>query len=292
MFNAGGGRYETVKQIAARAGKHAWATVAGAIDATGWSNLTTFGARTMTQGGALQPPEWCNTCDGMIHTDSVDGTASAGGITGRKLATGVDPLPQYMLAIKAMFETTAGVSTFGPPMEMNPMLRINGAIQIQATPGSTDLGSADAQTSFRWSDTPYPNRLRWLAASVTETDATDLLAVAAVALGGDTVFPFTCTKDHLGIRAMGVDQVSDGAAAGDSVGQARLEGSALLINNQDLSGGAVGGEAAVARGDLGHFHRWDESLGLQPGQLDWLVGYTGTDSGTETTGVELALQMP
>jgi hypothetical protein len=283
---------ESVKFIAARAGRHAWATVVGAIDALGWSNLTTFGPRTMTQGGALQPPDWAVAIDGMIHGDASDGAVATGGITARKLATGIDPLPQWMLCTKFAQQTTSGESALAPPLEMNPMLKVIGAIQIQGSPGAVDLGSADAQTSFRFSDQAYPQRLRWLAATIVETDATDLLAIAPTSVGGDVVFPFTVTKAYAGIRAAGVDQTSDLAVAGGTIGQARLEGSALIDNNQDLGGGGVVGEAAATSMDADSFHFWDESIGLQPGQLDWLVGYTGTDSGTEVNGAELALQMP
>ena len=283
----------SVREIEANGARHQWVSVAGNINATGWTGQLTFGARTVTVGAAVQVPAWAKSIDGAVLCSIADGAAAVGTVSARKFVTGLGNTPQYILDNCISQQTTTGDSYSGDVMTLAPNLKVSGPIQVQATPGVNDAGSGTAITSLRFSDAAARgNGFYWLAASAGTTAATDTLSDALTALGGDTIFPFTVPPATAGVRALQFGLASDMAATGSSIGQFRFEGQGFKDNPHDLSGNSVGGEGAASSEDSRLATIIDDWLGVNAGsQIDLLAGYTGVDTGGETLAMGLAFQM-
>lgn len=282
----------SVRIIEATNSRHLWATVSGPIDAVGFANLTTFGPDTMTVGGKVQKPSWAQSVSALIIGSASDAVAAAGSITGIRARDGVEPSAQYIMAQCISTQTTVAHHFATGVQSLNPMWKSIGPIGIDGTPGATDLGSADMTASIRWDAASVPAKLYWLAAQVSSTAATDLLSDAPTAFGGDVTFPMNVPDDAAGIRALGIGEASDCAAAGMEVGQYRLTGAGLVDNPQDLGGLGIGGEAAATSATSQVAPYWDDWIATNKGsQIALRAGFTGTDTGTQTRGIGLAYQM-
>ena len=282
----------SVSIIEASNSRHLWGTVSGPIDAVGFANLTTFGPDTVTVGGKLQKPQWGQGIDGLLIGSASDAVAAAGSITGARFRDGIEPSAQYFAGQCISTQTTVAHHFATAVQKLNPMLKAIGPVGIDGTPGATDLGSADMTVSVRWSSSPPPAKLYWLAAQASSTAATDLLSDALTAFGGDTTFPMNVPDDAVGIRATGFGEASDCAAAGMEVAQFRFAGTGLMDNPQDLGGLGIGGEAAATSATSQPFYYQDDWLGVNKGsQIALRAGFTGTDTGTQTRGMALAYQL-
>lgn len=269
-----------------------WQTVSGNINATGWTNATTFGADTVTTGGKLQRPGSMQSIDALLAQGVSDGSAAAGGAVGHRLRDGVTPSAQYILSTLISAQTTTGDGYMAPMQELNPMLKAIGNLGIDSTPGPTDLGNGTATVSVRWSPRAVSSKLYWLAASISTTEATDLLGQSLVAIGGDTTFPYTVQEEAQGVRAIGYGHSSDFGAGGSSIMQFRLGGTGLVNNPQDFGGTGVGGEMAASSQDARNLPYRDEWLGVnKASQITLRAGYTGVDSGTEILAAGIAIQV-
>jgi len=278
-----------IKSINPRA-EGQWVTVHGNIDATGWTGQTAFGPRTVTEGGAIKIGGG-KSIDGFIGTDISDAVSAAGGVTARKLSTGVQPGPQYILVNCISHQTTVAHHFTTPPQILNPQMTLSGNFVSEASPGATDLGSGDSTSSYRLSPNPGAN-LFWRAAEGLTTDATDLLAFPLTALGGDITFPWNVPNACKGLVGMGIGKASDAAGAGMTVGEYRMQGQGLKLNPQDFGGIGVGGEAAATSSAATIAAYWDDMLGVVPGSaIDLITGYTGTDEGSQTLAMAIVAQL-
>jgi hypothetical protein len=280
-----------VRDIAATFSRHLWATVSGACTtANVWSGLTTFGPDTVTTGGKLPKPLWANSISGLISTMVHDHSGAGGGISGLRLR-GLPPDNQYLMSHVWGGQTTVSVGSVAPALLLSPSLKAVGDVGIDATPGVTASGVGTAIASIRWDAAEPTTKLQWRAAVADTTVATDLLSTPLVAYGGDTTFPLAVPG--AGIRALGIAQTSDAAAAGQTIGQFSLQGAGIKDNPQNLGGMGIGSEGGATSGFSGVVPYWDDWIDTNPGsQINLKAGYTGADSGTESLGIAVAFQLP
>lgn len=273
--------------------EHQWFTVSGAINAVGFTDLTTFGANTVTTGGKLSQAGYTQI-DGMINQSISDGGAAAGSITGRRILEGATYGPHFFLDQIVGTQTTTGDGMLATPSFLSPGLDISGDIRISGTPGVTDLGNGTATTSIRLSTGKPQTSLLWLCAEASSTASTDTLSDALTAFGGTTLFPYTVDIDNWeGIRAVTVAHTSDLGAGASTIGQFRFQGQGLdcAPPGHDLAGTGVGGEVAASSVDSRSVRYWDDWWRVRKGTISLLAGYTGTDSGTQSLAMGFAVQL-
>lgn len=282
--------------------KHKWVSMGGAATAaTSFTDFTAFGPDTIAQGGGAPIPAWAQGID-LVKIGSMANFASAAGaVAGVRFNKGLyGGGAQYMLGGAFSGQTTSAEGCSVAPQNVRmwnqvPFLRPQGnRLQIGGTSGGVDIGQITIGVSVRFTDQPAPSPL-WFggAASASITDATALLATALTAIGGDTTLPVSVPLNATGIRFIQTAFATDQAAAGDSLGTIRLQGSGLVETPIDLFSCGAGSESGAATGVAASpSDQNDEWLEVSQGNLIAAVaGFIGVDSGTETAAVALGFQL-
>lgn len=280
-----------------------WVSMAGqATASTGFTDFTAYGPDTIAQGGGAPIPDWARGIDIVKISAMSNYATAAGAIAGVRFNKGLyGGGAQYLLGPNFSGQTTSAEGTSVPAQIIKldtgiPFLRPAGnRLQIGGTCAPTDPGQISMVVSVRFTPESCANPLWFQAAAASTTAATDLLSTAMTAIGGDTTFPVSVPRSPkaLGIRYIQTAFGTDQAAAGDSVGEIRLQGKGLEYTPQDFGSTGAGTESAAATGVAAALtDSWDDWLGVNPGDLIAAVfGYTGTDSGTECAGVGLGFML-
>lgn len=280
-----------------------WVSMAGqATTSTGFTDFTAFGPDTIAQGGGAPIPGWAQGIDLVKISAMSNYATAAGSVAGVRFNKGLfGGSAQYLLGPAFSGQTTSaeGASVQAQIVKLDtgaPFLRPTGnRLQIGGTCAPTDPGQISMVVSVRFTPEPCANPLWFQAAAASTTAATDLLSTALTAIGGDTTFPVSVPRSPaaLGIRYIQTAFGTDQAAAGDSVGELRLQGKGLEYTPQDLGIGGAGSESGAATGVAAALSdAWDDWLGVSQGDLIAAVfGYTGTDSGTECAALSLGFML-
>jgi len=227
---------------------------------------------------------------------------AAGSITAVRFNKGLfGGSAQYMLGPTFSGQTTSAEGTSVPAQLIKldnglPFLRpVGNRLQIGGAAVPTDPGQISIVVSVRFTSAPAPKPLWFQAAAAGTTAATDLLSTALTGIGGDTTFPVSVPSMPRaeGIRYIQTGFASDQAAAGDSVGEFRLQGKGLEYTPQDFGSTGAGSESGAATGIAAALcDGWDDWLGVNNGDLIAAVyGYTGVDSGGESGAIALGFQL-